>query len=400
MRGTDGWCIGAVVPRTGRFARLGDPLDYVLRRLAPRLARGADGTDRHPVRLAWRDSRSGPHGARRAVAELVRDEGARLVVTMDGGRALPAVAEACEVLQIPCLTTAFPWQAHVFGRGVADPEPPPAGPLRWAYHFAWGLDDIATVFAEMWERVGPGRTVGCLWNDGPHGRLLRHPRLGFAPVAAARGHALVDPGGYGEPAVSFAAHIRRFKESGAEIVTSAATVEDLVLFHRQACEEGLRPRLITCSRRLTCPPDGAGADGLRGTRIATLVYWTPRHPFRSSLDGTTAGELARDYRRVTGGPWLQPLGPAHALLEVAVHALATADDPDDRFTVAAALGRTRLATVAGLLDFTTGPAPNIALLPLIGGQWRQRRGREPELAVVTNTRLPGIRPDAELTVGL
>ncbi|MFI9308823.1 ABC transporter substrate-binding protein [Streptomyces triculaminicus] len=395
-RRTDGLCVGAVVARTGRSARPGEPLDYVLDRLAPHLARGTDGTGLRPVRLARRDSRCEADGARRAVAELVRDEGASVVVAMGGGAVLPAVAEACEVLGIPCVSTVFPWHAYVYGGGAE----PPVRPRRWTYHFAWGLDDIATVFAEMWERVGSGRTVGALWNDGLQGRLLRHPRHGFPPVAAARGHTLVDPGGYREPAACFASHIRRFQETGVEIVTSAATVEDLALFHRQAGEAGLRPRLITCSRRLTCPRANAATDGLRGTRVATLVYWTPRHPFRSSLDGTTAQQLARDYRRATGRLWLQPLGPAHALLEVAAHALATAPDPTDRYAVAAAVARMRLDTIAGPLDFTAGPTPNVALLPLVGGQWRRRHDRAPELALVTTTRLPGLAPDADLTVGL
>lgn len=392
---TDGLCIGAVVPRTGRLARLGQPLAFALERLASRLTHITQGTRRHRVRLAWRDSRSEPDGARRAVAELVRDENVRMVVTMDGTRTLPAVADACEVLSIPCLSTVFPWQAYVSGRGTE-----PARPFRWTYHFAWGLDDIAAVFAEMWERVGPGRTVGCLWNDGPQGQSLRHPGHGFAPVAAARGHTLVDPGGYREPAACFERHVRRFKEAGAEVVTSAATVEDLALFQRQAREAGLRPRLITCSRWLTYPRENAATDGLSNTRVATLVYWTPRHPFHCSLDGTTAAALAGDYQRTTGRPWLQPLGPAHALVEIAAHALATAADPTDRPAIAAALGRTRLPTIAGLIDFTCGPTPNVALLPLAGGQWRPGRGRRHELALVTTTRLPRLTPDADLTVGL
>ncbi|MDT0447967.1 ABC transporter substrate-binding protein [Streptomyces hesseae] len=385
-------CVGAVVPRTGRLARLGDPLLYALGRLAPRLAGGVRG---RPVRLAWRDSRSGPDGARRAVAELVRDEGASAVVVMGGTRVLPAVADACEVLGIPCLSTGFPWQAYALGRGAE-----PGRAFRWTFHFGWGLDDIAAVFAEMWERVGPRRTVGCLWNDGPQGRALRHPRHGFAPVVAARGHTLVDPGGYREPATGFAGIVRRFKEAGTDVVTGAATVADLALFHRQAREAGLRTRLITCSRQLDCPRTSAVPDGLANARIATLVYWTPRHPYRSSLDDTTAARLAQEYRITTGRPWLQPLGLAHALLEVAVHALTTAADPTDRHAVAAALGTTRLATVAGPLDFTAGPVRNVALLPLIGGQWRPGRGGARELALVTNARLPHIRRDAELTVGL
>ncbi|MEV6807631.1 hypothetical protein [Streptomyces sp. NPDC051132] len=130
--------------------------------------------------------------------------------------------------------------------------------------------------------------------------------------------------------------------------------------------------------------------------MGTLVYWIPGHPCRSSLDGTTAAEPARAYQEDTGDPWLQPLGLAHALLETARHALATAADPADRAAVADALARTRLDTVAGRLDFTAGPTPNIALLPLVGGQW-QPGPDGPRLTVVDNTAHPAVPLTGELT---
>ncbi|MFF4951473.1 ABC transporter substrate-binding protein [Streptomyces chattanoogensis] len=385
-------CIGAVVPHTGRLAALGDPLSYVIGRLGSRLPAVADGARRRRLRIVCRDSRSDPAVARRVTRELAERDGVRLVVTMAGTKVLPAVADACEELGVPCLSTTFPWQAYVYGRGATRKRP-----FGWTYHFAWGLDDIADVFAEMWERIGPGRKVGCLWNDDLQGRLLRDGDHGFVPTAAGRGHTLVDPGGYREAAGDLSAHVDRFRDRGCEIVTSAATAEDLALFHRQARERGLRPRLVTCSRWLAYPRGGGIASALGGAGVATLVYWSPRHPYRSSLDGTSARALADAYEQQTGRPWLQPLGLAHALLEVAAHALATAEDPTDRRSVADAIGRTRLPTMAGTLDWTNGPTPNVALIPLIGGQWQQGRNRPHELALVTHTRLPQVPLDADLT---
>ncbi|MEU5642249.1 type 1 periplasmic-binding domain-containing protein [Streptomyces milbemycinicus] len=118
-----------------------------------------------------------------------------MVVTTAGTWALPAVAYGCEELGVPCVSSAFPRQAYVYGHGTD-----PANPFAWTYHFAWGIDDIAAVSAEMWEVLGPAHTVGCPWNDDLQGRLLCHPGYGFLPAAAARDHAMVDPGGYREPA--------------------------------------------------------------------------------------------------------------------------------------------------------------------------------------------------------
>lgn len=318
---------------------------------------------------------------------------------MAGTKVLPAVADTCDALGVPCVSTTFPWQAYAYSRATDIGHR-----FDWTYHFAWGLDDIAAVFADIWERLGGGVTVGCLWNDDLQGRLLRHRRHGFVPAAARRGHSLIDPGGYREPAADFGPAIEHLRRHGATVVTSAATATDLALFHRQAREAGRLPRLITCSRWLAYPhvrPQNGDAPGTRAeheladARVATLVYWTPDHPHRSSLDGTTAGELAAAYQQGTGRPWLQPLGLAHALVEVAHHALAHADDPADRRAVAQAIGRTRLDTIAGRLDWTCGPTPNIALIPLVGGQWHPARDGH-RLAVVTNTAAPDVPINADV----
>jgi branched-chain amino acid transport system substrate-binding protein len=390
-----GLCIGVVVPRTGRLAPLGEPLSFVVDRLAPRLTRLRG----HDLRLAVRDSRSEPATARDAARALVEEERAGVVVTMAGTQVLPAVADACEALGVPCVSTTFPWQAYGYARGGD-----PLRAFRWTYHFAWGLDDIAGVFADLWERLpgdgGAAHTVGCLWNDDLQGTLLRHEEFGFAPAARARGHRLVDPGAYREPATDLSGHVTRLCEAGADIVTSAATATDLALFHRQAREAGARPRLITCSRWLTYPHTATARDRqvhdeLADARIATLVYWSPGHPHRSGLDGTTCAELADAYQESTGRPWLQPLGLAHALLETAHHALATAPDPTDRAAVADTLAKTRLDTVAGTVDFTAGPTPSTAVLPLAGGQWHPGP-HGPRLAIVTNTRTPDVPVTADL----
>ncbi|WP_229820782.1 MULTISPECIES: ABC transporter substrate-binding protein [Streptomyces] len=379
-----------MAPLTGRLAPLGAPLAYVLRALAPRLAHVRNGGRRHDVTVAVRDSRSDPEAARRAVRGLAGADGAHIVLTMAGTRVLPAVTDACEKAEVPCVSTTFPWQAYLHARGVR-----PGHRFRWTYHFAWGLDDIASVFADLWDGVDGRSPVGCLWNDDLQGGLLRHDRYGFAPVTSVRGRALVDLGAYREPAGDFRAQVGRLREHGAvDLVTSAATASDLALFHREAREAGLRPRLITCSRWLTYPHTStARAPGVPGeladARVATLVYWSPGHPHRSGLDGTTCAELARAYQEDTGSPWLQPLGLAHALLETAHHALTVATDPTDRSSVAHAVAATPHGTVVGTLDFARGPTPNTAALPLVGGQW-QPGPRGPRLAVVSNTGHPDV----------
>ncbi|THC54981.1 ABC transporter substrate-binding protein [Streptomyces sp. A1499] len=386
--------VGVAVARSGRLANLGDPLDFAMTLMEEKLA-GA-GPAGHRIRLASRDTRSSAEGARQAVDELVRDEDAKIILTLAGTRVLPAVADACEAVGVPCLSSAFPWQVYYYGRGADDNRP-----FDWTYHFCWGLDDIAHTFADLWERVdGRKHTVGCLWNDGPQGTWSRHPEHGFAPAARARGHDLLQPEPYREPATALDAHVTAFRDAEADIVTSAATGRDLALFRAQAAESGWRPRLITCSRWLAYPPSVTSTGGQPAQAgVGTLAYWTPAHPYVSSLDGMTAAELAEAYEQRTGRQWLQPLGLAYALFEVAAHALTTADDPTDRRSLAVALGSSRLRTIVGVLDWTAGPVPNVATVPLAGGQWQEGTRHDYELAVVTSGQVDGLPVGGDLISG-
>ena len=112
------------------------------------------------------------------------------------------------------------------------------------------------------------------------------------------------------------------------------------------------------------------ALGDSGINLATEVWWSPNHPFTSSLTGQSAKQLADAYETATGKEWTQPLGFAHALFEVAAAALKAGGSPDKQ-KVATALSTLKVSTIVGNLDWTSGPVPNVAKTPLTGGQWRK-----------------------------
>ena len=47
-------------------------------------------------------------------------------------------------------------------------------------------------------------------------------------------------------------------------------------------------------------------------------------------------------------------------------------------------------TVVGRLDWTSGPVPNVATTPLVGGQWRTGTSSPFELVIVSNRQNPAI----------
>ena len=61
----------------------------------------------------------------------------------------------------------------------------------------------------------------------------------------------------------------------------------------------------------------------------------------------------------------------HALFEVAKDVFARASDPKDKEAVVEAIKTTDMQTIVGPITWKGGPVPNVAKVPLVGGQWRK-----------------------------
>jgi branched-chain amino acid transport system substrate-binding protein len=165
---------------------------------------------------------------------------------------------------------------------------------------------------------------------------------------------------------------------------------DFATFWRQAAERDYRPKIASVGKALLFPSfiEAMGtADG-----VSTDVSWSPRHPFRSSLTGASAGQLAEEYQAQTGRQWIQPIGFVHALFEVAASVLKRVGDVGDKQGLADAIKATSMDTVVGRIDWTSAQAdfPNVSRTPLVGGQWRRGRTWPFELEIVSNTAHPEV----------
>ena len=86
----------------------------------------------------------------------------------------------------------------------------------------------------------------------------------------------------------------------------------------------------------------------------------------------TARALADGYEKAANKPWLQGIPFTYALFEVAAKAFQLVSDPHDREAVAAAIGKVKLDTIAGTVDFTTGkPNANTCVFPEYAGQYQK-----------------------------
>jgi branched-chain amino acid transport system substrate-binding protein len=137
-------------------------------------------------------------------------------------------------------------------------------------------------------------------------------------------------------------------------------------------------------------PGAIEALGDLGDGLTTEVWWTPSHPFASSLTKQSAKDLAAAYESSTNKQWTQPIGFAHALFEVAADALkrAKSTKPDD---VIGAVAATQLKTVVGDVKWGgPGPFKNVSKTPLVLGQWNKGGKYKYELTVVNNQAAPAI----------
>jgi branched-chain amino acid transport system substrate-binding protein len=135
--------------------------------------------------------------------------------------------------------------------------------------------------------------------------------------------------------------------------------------------------------------------GDRGDGLSTEVWWSPSHPYASSLTGASSRELAEGYSAATGRPWTQPIGFKHALFEVAADTIRRAADLEDSAAIVAAIAATNLNTIVGPVDWSKGPINNVTKTPLVAGQW-QKDGDAFDLKIVANAAAPEIPMTGEL----
>ena len=376
--------LGYVSPQTGPLSPFAESDDFILQNLAAAFQRGAtvDGK-RRPVEVLVKDSQSNPNRAAEVAAELILSDEVDLMLVASTPETTNPVSDQCEVYEKPCISTVAPWQPWFFTRGGD-----PAKGFNFTHHFFWGLEDVIAVFTNLWDLSGAAKRVGGLFPNDGDGNAWGDPKLGFPPVLAAKGYELTDPGRYQNLSDDFSAQIAAFKKARAEIVTGVVLPPDWTTFWKQSLRQGFKPKVASVGKAILFPV-AVEALGREGNNLSSEVWWSPSHPFRSSLTGQSARELAEAYESQTGRQWTQPIGFVHALFEAAFRALEGAEERSPE-AISAAVARMKTDTIVGPLDWTAGPVPNVAKTPLVGGQWRLGGKFDYELLVVDNQTAPDI----------
>ncbi len=382
--------VGHVSPRTGPLAGFAEADEYILSAIQELFAAGVENNGKTwNIEVISKDSQSNPNRAAEVAADLILGDEVDIIVAASTPDTVNPVADQAEVNEVPCITTDCPWQPYFFGRNGV-----PGEGFASTYHFFWGLEDVIGAFLDMWGQSGVAKSVGGLFPNDADGNAWGHPELGFPTPLSGAGYSLSDPGRYQPLSDDFSNYIAAFKDAVVEIVTGNMIPPDFATFWAQSAQQGFAPKIVTIGKALLFPSVIASL-GDRGDGLSSEVWWSPNHPFSSSLTGASARDLAEGYTASTGRPWTQPIGFKHALFEVVADVVKRAEDLEDPEAITAAIPATNLDTIVGNVNWSNGPINNVTKTPLVAGQW-QKSDAGFELQVVANSAAPNIPKTADL----
>lgn len=377
--------IGWVSPTTGPIAGFGSADDYVLGQLEPLLAAGVDTGGKHyDIKLIRKDNQSNPNRSAEVASELILDDEVHLMLSSSSADTVNPVTDQCEVNEVPSISGDTPWDAFFFGRGGD-----PAKGFDWTYHFFWGGQQIVNSYTSLWEQLDTNGRVGLMMSNDSDGVAMSNPDVGFAAQLRSHGIEVVDLGLFDPLSDDFSAQIGKLKDANVEIMTGIFLPPDWTTFWVQAAQLGFQPKAATIAKALLFPSSveaiGAPAQGL-----STEIWWSPGHPFKSSINGLTSREFADQFTATTKRQWVQPMGFKHALIEVAMDVLKRSGDPTDPGAMIEAIKTTDMNTLVGPINFMGGPVPNVSETPVVGGQWLKGQTFPFDLVINENQYAPEI----------
>ncbi len=145
--------IGYVSPQTGPLAPFGEADRFTIEQMQTAFKNGiAIGGKTYPVSIVVKDSQSNPNRAGEVANDLILKDKVDIMLVSGTPETANPVSDACELNEMPCVSTVVPWQPWFFGR-KGDPKKG----FHFTYHFFWGLEDVITIYTGMWQSVQTNR---------------------------------------------------------------------------------------------------------------------------------------------------------------------------------------------------------------------------------------------------
>ncbi|MFZ0449693.1 MAG: ABC transporter substrate-binding protein [Desulfatiglandaceae bacterium] len=328
-----------------------------------------------PIKLKIVDTESNPTKAAELASKLIVKDKVDMMVVMHTPDTVNPVTAICERYEIPCVSLDAPIDSWLTG-----------GPYKWSFHAFWTVGTMANLFTDMWDEVGDrtNKVVGVLWPNDPDGVTFKKV---FPPILEKRGYTVIDPGRFPYFNKDFSSFINLFRQKKVEIVSGCPIPPDWATAWKQFHQQGFVPKIATIAKACLFPADVGALGGNLPNGITTEIWWTPYHPYKSSLTGETAQQLCDAWMRESHKQWTQPIGFKYAGFEIVADALRRAQTLK-KDKVRAALADTMLDTIVGRVKYNE---KNYSETPLVGGQWVKGKKWPWELQITNSGKYPEIK---------
>jgi branched-chain amino acid transport system substrate-binding protein len=333
-----------------------------------------------PVRIKMMDTESDPTKAGDVASKLILQDEVDLMITLHTPDTVNPVDAVCERYQVPCISSDAPVESWLTG-----------GPYKWSFHFHFTVPQIVESFISMWDSVADktNKVVGGLWPNDPDGKTYAEM---FTKRLLEKGYKVVDAGRFPNKTPDYTSFIDLWKKEKVEILTGVQPPPDFAAAWRQCFQQGFIPKMSTHGKPILFPSAVGALGGNLANGLTTCVWWSPSHPFKSSLTGYTAKALCDAWTEKTQRQWSQPLGFTYATFEVAADVLKRAGTLD-KDKLREAIAQTNLNTIVGPIKFNK---ENYSKTPMVGGQWVKGKKWPWELEIVENNQFPEIKKTAKL----
>jgi len=377
--------IGRVNPTSGPLSAFGETTPWIDDRILAEINKDGgifikEVGKKLPVRIKVMDSESDPTKAGDVASKLILQDEIDLMITLHTPDTVNPVDAMCERYQVPCISSDAPVESWLTG-----------GPYKWSFHFFFSVPQIVDTFIAMWDSVADktNKVVGGLWPNDPDGKTYAEM---FTKRLNEKGYKVVDAGRFPNKTPDYTSFIDLWKKEKVEILTSIQPPPDFAAAWRQCFQQGFIPKMCTGGKPILFPSAVQAIGGNLANGLTVCVWWSPQHPFKSSIAGYGSKTLCDAWTEKTGRQWTQILGFTYATFEVAIDALKRAGTLD-KDKVREAIAQTNLTTIVGPLKFNN---QNYSKTPMVGGQWVKGKKWPWELEIVENAQYPEIKKTAKL----
>jgi branched-chain amino acid transport system substrate-binding protein len=364
--------IGLVQPKTGAFAAFAVSDEWQVKHTEAAIKDGIVGADgkKHKVTILNRDSMSDSNRAAQVAGDLIQNDKVDLMIVSGTADTVNPTADQCEAQGTPSISNSTPWQSFYMGRGAT-----PDKPFKWTYLHGLGLEQHTANFISMWNQIPTNKKVGLMFSNTADGAAWTNEKTGMPPLVKAAGYEATMPKMYNPGTEDFSAEIAAFKQAGCEICYGVMTTPELSNFWKGCLRASYHPKLMGAAKALVAAEE-LNALGDIGNNLYTSAGWTPAYPFKDTLTGMSAQELADEYEKMMGRQW-GPILQEYARFEWAVDILKRTKDLSSHASILEALTTTKMTTTIGPIDFTSPvkmgtdhPVPNVYRVQMAAGQWR------------------------------